>query len=117
MINAVLFDLFETLVTESRVRPTRASSLGERLGVDRDAFRAEWKRRRPRVILGQVSFAEALAEICQVSTGRVDMTPVHRLCEQRAIEKAAVFADISDEIAALVTDLADRGVALGVISN
>jgi len=29
MINAVLFDLLETLITESAVQPTRASSLGE----------------------------------------------------------------------------------------
>ena len=47
MITAVLFDLFETLVTESVVPPSRAGSLGEALGLDPVAFRAEWKARRP----------------------------------------------------------------------
>jgi putative hydrolase of the HAD superfamily len=117
MINAVLFDLFETLITESPVRPRRASSLGESLGLERDAFRAEWKNRRPRVMLGRLSFAEALADICRTLTGTVDVGAVQRLCDQRALEKAAAFAHSSDEVAALVTDLADHHVALGVISN
>jgi len=64
-----------------------------------------------------LSFAEALAEICRSLTGSVDMGAVQRMCEQRALEKAAAFAHISAEVAALITELADRGVALGVISN
>lgn len=63
MIKAVLFDLFETLITESPVQPTPASSLGETLGLQQEAFRVEWKARRPRVVLGQLSFAAALTEI------------------------------------------------------
>ena len=37
--------------------------------------------------------------------------------DQRAREKAAVFDHISDNVAALFTELANRGVRLGVISN
>lgn len=117
MINAVLFDVFETLITESAVQPRRASSLGESLGLEREAFRVEWKTRRPRVVLGQVSLAEALAEISRSLSGSVNTDAVRRICEQRVLEKAAAFAHVSDEVAALITDLADRGVALGVISN
>ena len=52
MISAVLFDLYETLVTESHSTPTRAASLGPALGVDPTAFKVQWKARRPLVILG-----------------------------------------------------------------
>jgi len=34
MISAVLFDLYETLITESVIRPTRASSLAPTLGLE-----------------------------------------------------------------------------------
>ena len=51
MIKAVLFDLLETLVTESHVPPARASSLAPVLGLERQAYRAEWKARRPRVVV------------------------------------------------------------------
>lgn len=43
MIEAVLFDLFETLITESGLAPTRASSLARVLGVEETRYRAEWK--------------------------------------------------------------------------
>lgn len=117
MIKAVLFDLFETLITESGVRPTRASSLAAVLGLERDAYRAEWKARRPRVVLGQLSFAEALTEISKALIGRVDTVAVERICQQRIHEKAAAYARIDDEVGALITDLARRGLALAVVSN
>lgn len=117
MVKAVLFDLFETLITESSVPPTRASSLGESLGVDPAAFRSQWRVRRPRVILGQLSFAEGLAEICDSLVGRVDTAAIQRICEQRVIEKAAFFHRIRDDIAALFTDLTSLSIRLGVISN
>jgi HAD superfamily hydrolase (TIGR01509 family) len=117
MIKAVLFDLFETLITESLTPPIRASSLGEALGLDQAAFRVEWKARRPRVLLGSLSFGEALTEIAQTLTGTVDAAAVQRLCRLRTHEKAAAYARIDDEVMGLVTDLGRRGLGLGVVSN
>jgi FMN phosphatase YigB (HAD superfamily) len=52
VINAVLFDLFETLITEAKNAPTRAGSLAPVLGLERQAYRALWKARRPRIVVG-----------------------------------------------------------------
>jgi hypothetical protein len=41
MVSAVVFDLFETLVTETGTQPTRASSVGAALGLQREAFQVE----------------------------------------------------------------------------
>lgn len=117
MINAVLFDLFETLITESGSQPTRASSLAGALGLDNDAYRAEWKALRPRVVLGQVSFAGALTEISQTLNGTVDSAAVQSICEQRTREKAAAYAHIDEGVTALITGLTRRGVRLAVVSN
>jgi HAD superfamily hydrolase (TIGR01509 family) len=117
MINAVLFDLFETLITESAVQPTRASSLAPALGLENEAFRREWKARRPRIVVGALSFAGALTEVSQTLVGRVDGSAVHRICEQRVREKAAAFASPDDQVTTLVTGLVRRGVVLGVISD
>jgi putative hydrolase of the HAD superfamily len=117
MIKAVLFDLFETLITESRVNPTRASRLGETLGLDQEAFRAAWKARRPRVVLGQLSFVEALTEISRTLTGTSDAAAIRRIRDQRIQEKAAAYAHVDEDVAALVADLRSRGVALAVVSN
>jgi putative hydrolase of the HAD superfamily len=117
MIKAVLFDLFETLITESELQPTRASSLAGTLGLEEDAYRAEWKARRPNVVLGQVSFANALTAISQTLIGSADMVAVQRICQQRVREKAAAYAQIDTEVRALVSDLTRRGIRLAVISN
>jgi HAD superfamily hydrolase (TIGR01509 family) len=117
MIKAVLFDLYETLITESHVAPTRASSLGHALGLERQAYRAEWRARRPRIVLGELSFADALTEISQTLVGTVDTAAVQRICQQRSREKAAAFAHPDDQVMTLVTDLGRRGIGLGVVSN
>ena len=117
MIKAVLFDLFETLITESRFRPTRASSLASTLGLEDHAYRAEWRKRRQRIVRGQISFAEALAEISQTLIGRADVATIHGICEQRIREKAAAYGQIDHTVVALVKELADRGISLGVVSN
>jgi HAD superfamily hydrolase (TIGR01509 family) len=117
MIKAVLFDLFETLITESRIRPTRAASLAATLGLEEHAYRAEWKKRRPRIVRGHISFTEALTEISETLIGRADVATIHAVCEQRIREKAAAYAQLDDTVAALVRTLGDRGISLAVISN
>ena len=86
MIRTVLFDLFETLITESKVRPTRAGSLGPTLGLDEEAYRAEWKVRRPRIVVGELSFVDALIEISQALGGSVNLATIQRIRQRRVEE-------------------------------
>jgi putative hydrolase of the HAD superfamily len=117
MVKAVLFDLFETLITEFPVQPTRASSVGDALGLQSHAFRVEWKARRPRVVLGRLGFGEALTEISRTLTGRVDAVAVQRVREQRIREKAAAFDRVDEEIALVIGELRRHGLRLAVASN
>jgi putative hydrolase of the HAD superfamily len=117
MIKAVLFDLYETLITESHLAPTRASSLAHALGLERQAYRAEWRAQRPRIVVGELSFADALTEVSQTLVGAVDTAAIQQVCQQRTREKAAAFAHPDHEVMTLVTDLGRRGVGLGVVSN
>jgi HAD superfamily hydrolase (TIGR01509 family) len=117
MINAILFDLFETLVTESHSTPTRAGSLGTSLGLDRAAFKTEWKARRPLVTLGRLSFADALTEISTVLSGRVNEEAVQHACEQRRQEKVIAFAQRDPDVEHMIHELHARRIRLGVISN
>jgi putative hydrolase of the HAD superfamily len=117
MINAILFDLFETLVTESHYAPTRASSLGPALGLDPAAFKAQWKARRPLIVLGRLSFADALTEISRGLIGRVNEDAVQHACEQRLGEKVIAFARRDPGVEHLIRELRARSVRLGVVSN
>lgn len=117
MINAVLFDLFETLITESHLEPTRASTLGPALGLEREPYRREWTARRPRVVVGKLSFAEALTEACKALSGTVNKAAVQDICQQRIREKEPAYSAIDHQIVTLITELVRRDVRLGVISN
>jgi len=110
-----VFDLFETLITE--VGPTRASGLAPVLGLDRQAYRAAWKARRPRIMVGQLSFADALTEISERLAGAVDTAAVQGICQQRLREKADAYARPDDQVSALIAELVRREVRLGIISN
>jgi len=117
VIDVVLFDLYETLVTESGLRPTRASSLASTLGLEERAYRSEWRTLRPRITRGEISFAQALTDISRTLGGRVDPDVVSGICEQRRREKAAAYARIDGEVATLMKTLSALGIRLAVVSN
>lgn len=117
MIAAVLFDLYETLVTERDTTPVRASSLGERLGLDGTAFRKAWKPHRSRVIRGEVTFADALAEVGSSLGSTLNPAVVHRLCEERSREKSGLFGRFDPEALSCLRRLHERGLKLAVVSN
>jgi hypothetical protein len=58
MTDVALFDLFDTLITESETRWAGAASLGPRLGLDDAAYRAEWSRRLSAIVTGRLTFVE-----------------------------------------------------------
>src|SRR2546430_15709062 len=116
-MHAVLFDLYETLVSELRVPVRRASSLATQLGVDEAAYKREWKSRRPEILLGHYTFQEALAQIRDKLGSRVDHAVLERLRAERVAQKAAVLARVEPEVLAAIAELRRRGVKLAQIGR
>lgn len=117
MIKAILFDWYETLVTERGSTPVRASSLGNPLGLDPSAFRPIWKQLRFRVVRGELSFATALTDIGVQLGIAVDPAVVREICAGRLREKTALFQQINPEVVAGLHHLRERGLRLAVVSN
>jgi putative hydrolase of the HAD superfamily len=117
MIQGVLFDLFETLVTESDASIRRASSLGSRLGVNEDAFRRHWRSRRQDVVLGRSTFRDTLAQIARALGGTPDERLLDELRSERMSQKAAVMRDVEPDVLAAVDALRGRGLRLALVTN
>jgi len=117
VVRTILFDLYETLVTESGTRPPGVSSLAPALGCDREAFRRHWKDSRPAVTIGRLSFREALSDITATLGNPADAVTLERLREQRVRTKTAPFEQIEDQVVAMLDGLRRRGLRLGVVSN
>lgn len=117
MLRAVLFDLFETLITESRTRPSGVSSLASELGCEREAFRSQWKALRPAVMIGQVSFRHALSDITTKLGGHAADVTLERLRKERVRAKAEPFEQVEHPVLVVLDYLRSRDLRLGLISN
>jgi putative hydrolase of the HAD superfamily len=117
MVQAVIFDLFETLITESRTQPAGVSSLAPSFGCEREAFQTHWKALRPAVTVGRVSFRQALSDIAARLGGHADEVILQRLCDERTRAKAEPFAQVEHEVLMIVDYLRSRNLRLGIISN
>jgi HAD superfamily hydrolase (TIGR01509 family) len=117
MVTSILFDVYETLVTERYTASVRASSLGESLGLDGAAFRKSWKPRRSRVIRGHVSFADALVEIGAELGHLIDPDAVSRVVDARRRDKSAILERFDPEALGVIRRLHALGIRLAVVSN
>jgi len=117
MVKAVVFDLYETLVTQSGTAVPRAGALGEWLGLNAIAYRREWKKLRPLALCGQLTFQQALVEAGARLGVVIPADLVQRACDDRVRANVEVFQKIDVDIVALTRDLHRRGVRLATISN
>jgi len=116
-IHAVLFDLYETLVTELNKPVGRAGSLATQLGLDESAYKRAWKSRRPEIVLGRRTFHDALAQIAAELGGVADEPLLERLRSERVAQKMAVLKTVEPDVLAAVGALHDRGLKLAVVTN
>ena len=117
MVKAILFDLYETLVTQSGTPVPRAGRLGESLGLDPTAYRREWKQLRPLVLRGELTFQKALVEIGTRLGVAIPVECVERARAERIRANTIVFQKIDPELVTLICDLRARGIRLATISN
>ena len=94
MFHAVLFDLFETLVTESGSSPVRASHLATRLRIDPEGYRSEWKRRRPDIVLEYSSLRQALIDIGSALERTIEESTLAAIINNRIHDKTAVLQSV-----------------------
>lgn len=116
-MEAVIFDLFETLVTELTIPVRRACSLASALGVDAIAYKREWRLRRPEIVLGRSTFRDVLRQIAWELGGVVEDAVLHELRAERIAQKAAVLSRVEPEILATLSGLRRKGLKLGLITN
>src|SRR5688572_3185815 len=116
----VIFDLYETLITEYDPGWTPPSpSIAQRLGISEDAMTTGWRRVRDARMRGVIDYPDALQAICRFANAQAPSpTLVNQLAEERASYKAKPFQRLDPRIlrlcAALKDDLDAR---LCVMSN
>jgi len=118
MPQAVVFDLFETLVTEYDPNWTHAQSIPSQLAVPDTLFTTAWAAMRRRRMLGQgPDTATALRMICDSAGVQADAAVIDRLTIHRKKAKAEPIMRPEPAILNMLDELLDLGIKLALLSN
>jgi putative hydrolase of the HAD superfamily len=115
-VRAVLFDLYETLVTLFRSPVYFGEQMAADAGVDARDFQALWDQTETARTLGAMTMEQALALVLS-QLGRDSTALLDLIARKRAAAKVACFSHLHPEILPLLDALKQRGVRIGLVSN
>ena len=116
MIKAVIFDMFETLVTLFEGRTYFSENMAEDIGADITEFRKAWHESERDRSIGRMTMKEGIADTL-VKIGKYDEKTVDRLFEKRLAALGDTFSAIPRESVDLLKGLKERGLKVGLITN
>ena len=116
MIRAVIFDMFETLVTLFEGRTYFSESIAEDIGVPLTEFRDAWHATEVERTIGKYTMAEGFSEtLRKLGLYREDW--VELVCRKRREALGDTFSAIPAESVQLLKDLKAHGIRTALISN
>ena len=114
---AVLFDLFETLVTEWGHEKYTKRKMSEDLGIDINGFSYIWEEQEQDRYIGSVSFEDSIREICQRCDRPVDEKTLSAVTGKRIKTKSACFECIDPDVFTLLGQIKNYGLKTAIVSN
>ena len=116
MIKAVIFDMFETLVTLFTGRTYFGEDLAADTGADLFTFRKEWHAIEKDRSIGKYTIEEGL-ELVLKRLGLYSEDKVKQCAAKRREALEDTFSAIPGDIFRLLQGLKDRGIRIGLITN
>ena len=121
----VIFDLFETLVTEGPVWGARARGAerswqvgaAENLGVSAEVFRQVWEGFKDARMRSVIPFEDVLRRVCDDAGVLADEKTIGRLDRERRAAKAACFDESDRGVLEMLDTFASTGVPMAILSN
>lgn len=116
MIKAVIFDMFETLVTLFVGRTYFSEDIARDLGIDVTEFRREWHKNEHDRTIGKLTIEEGIAMSIE-PFGICTPENVALVAGKRNEALGDTFGNIPDETFELLGELKKRGIKIGLITN
>jgi len=117
MKKAVVFDLYETLVTEWDSEKFTSSQCSALLGVDPALYRTIWDESHTAMDTGAVRSEEVLRRICRESGRENPEEQILACMKRRTDAKAQCFARPRAEVLSMLKSLKEAGFLLALCSN
>ncbi len=116
MIKAVIFDMFETLVSLFEGRTYFGEHIAADVGADPAAFRKEWHSIEEARSTGTYTIEEGL-EVCLKKLGVYTKEKVELAASKRRDNLADTFNGIPDATYEMLDELKRRNIKIGLITN
>jgi putative hydrolase of the HAD superfamily len=116
MIRAVIFDMFETLITHYQSPLYFGVQMAEDSGIPEDRFQALWHPTEHERTIGKLTLEGVLESILRENDCYSE-TILNKLVEKRKAAKEECFRHLHSEIIPMLSTLKENGLKLGLISN
>lgn len=114
---AVVFDLFETLITEWGHKKYTKNEMCADLGLERAEFDVFWNEKEEDRYSGSMSFEDSLLYVSEKCRKSVDKDTISHIIHKRIKTKAACFEYVHPEVFRLLQTLREMGLKTAIISN
>jgi putative hydrolase of the HAD superfamily len=116
MIRAIIFDMYETLITLYDSPPYFGVQMAEDAGIPEDQFQALWRPTEHKRSIGELTLEEVLEMILRESNCYSEA--IHKkMVEKRIASKEECFRHLHSEIIPMLSTLKEKGFLVGLISN
>ena len=115
-MKAVIFDMYETLITEYRGLKYFSHMMAEDLGVDKIVFAKIWEASEKDRSIGKITFEDIIRTIMNV-TNCHDEEAYNLVVKKRYDTKKSCFEHLHKDMIKLLQKLKDNNIKIGLISN
>ena len=114
---AVIFDLFETLITEWGHKKYTKNEMCADLGVERAQFDIYWDEKALDQYEGKITYEDSLKYVCGKCGKSVDEDTISTILDKRIKTKSVCFEYVQPEVYQLLKTLRDIGMKTAIVSN
>lgn len=116
MIRAVIFDMFETLITHYRSPLYFGKQMAKDAGIPEDRFQTIWRTTEQDRCIGKATLEEVL-EIVLRENQCYSEKLLKDITRKRIEAKRECFRHMHPEIISMLSELKEKGILVGLISN
>ncbi len=116
MIRAVIFDMFETLITHYQSPLYFGAQMAEDAGIPVDKFQSLWHPTQEERSVGKLTFEDVITMILR-ENHCYSKDLLNKITEKRIEAKEECFRHLHNEIIPMLSSLKQRGLLIGLISN
>lgn len=113
---AVIFDMFETLITHYRSPVYFGTQMAADAGIPEENFQSLWRPTEYDRSIGKVTFDEVVEMILRENHCYSDAL-LKKIVEKRVAAKEECFRNLHTEIIPMLARLKEKGILVGLISN